>query len=493
MLLINIDSGISKPLYQQVFEEVKKKIDQGIVKPGYKLPSSRNFARQLGVNRSTVYRAYEELWALGYIISKPGSYSYVRKPAEIVKEPLEKSEKLIEWEDRITESSKVLLVQMRKQTFRKETSETINFIPLSPDPNILSTKEYRKCLNQVIQEQGPQLLQYGDPRGYKPLREYLAERMSLHGIFLNPDEILITNGIQNGLDLMLKLLIEPGSEILVEEPSYSAAIPLFKYYNASIITIPMKETGPDLHYLKDILKRKKPAFFYTIPNFHNPYGISTSQEHRENLLRIAEENELPILEDGFEEEMKYFGKAVMPIKSIDKKNMVTYFGTFSKVLFPGLRVGWVAGDKELIEKLGALKKAFSISGNELDQAALDRYCRFGYYEHHIKQIHRIYRKRMQTAMKAARRFFTEKNIRYTKPNGGYTFWVEIDDNKMSEEEFMDHLKNYNVMVCPGSWFHKGIPEKICFRISIAHRNEEEIEQGIKRISEAVKNTKESFK
>jgi GntR family transcriptional regulator/MocR family aminotransferase len=486
MLLININKNSKTPLYKQVFEALKQKIDNHALQYGDRLPATRAFAKQLGVNRSTIYKAYEELWALGYIDSKPGSYSTVRKPPEIAKKQEVYSISQIDWENRTNKPGNRLIKELKSHELSEISEDVIDFISLAPDPELLSTREYRKCLNQVVNEKGARLLQYGDPMGYSPLREYLSQRMRRHGIYADVDEIVITNGIQNGLDLIMKLFKREGLQILVEEPSYSAVLPLFGYYDAEILSIPMNRTGIDLDVLQKILEKNNPAFLYTIPNFHNPYGVTTSQEHRERLLSIAEHYNLLVLEDGFEEEMKYFGKAVMPVKSMDKNQRVLYFGTFSKVLFPGLRIGWIVGDRELVSKLGKLKKAFAISGNDLDQAALDLYCRNGYFDHHLKRIHREYRKRMQVAMKCARKWINESLVTYTKPLGGYTFWVELSNDQITETKLMNTLRSYNVAVSPGSMFYRGSPKRASFRISIAQCNETQIEIGIKHIADALK-------
>lgn len=492
MILIKLNRESKTPLFKQVFQALKERIDNHVLKPGERLPATRNFAAQLGVNRSTIYKAYEELWALGYIESKPGSYSTVRRPPELMKRETDKELPSINWKCRIPGNSQKLLDQTQKQRFSEEEPGTINFMPLSPDPSVISATAYRKCLNQVIRESGSQLLQYGDPMGYGPLRSYLSKRMKQHGIDVSSDQILITNGIQNGLDLIMKLLVSPGTEIFTEEPSYSAALPLFNYYQANITSIPMDYNGLNLKHLEQELSQKKPAFLYTMPNFHNPLGITTSQEHREKLLQLAEKYNLLILEDGFEEEMKYFGKAILPVKSMDKTQRVIYLGTFSKVLYPGLRVGWIAADSRLIHKLSLLMKAFSISGNDLDQAALHRFCIAGHYEHHLKRIHKIYRKRMQTAQKACRKWLSDEHIYYTQPIGGYTFWVEIRSTHVSEQELMQEFKNQQVAVCPGSIFHQKEPVHPSFRISIAHRHEFEIEEGIQRIAKAIQKFTRSY-
>jgi GntR family transcriptional regulator/MocR family aminotransferase len=171
MLLININKNSKTPLYKQVFEALKQKIDNHALQYGDRLPATRAFAKQLGVNRSTIYKAYEELWALGYIDSKPGSYSTVRKPPEIAKKQEVYSISQIDWENRTNKPGNRLIKELKSHELSEISEDVIDFISLAPDPELLSTREYRKCLNQVVNEKGARLLQYGDPMGYSPLRE----------------------------------------------------------------------------------------------------------------------------------------------------------------------------------------------------------------------------------------------------------------------------------------------------------------------------------
>ncbi len=222
-----------------------------------------------------------------------------------------------------------------------------------------------------------------------------------------------------------------------------------------------------------------------MPNFHNPTGITTSQAHREKLLKICEKSRVLLVEDGFEEEMKYLGKAVLPVKSMDYHNIVLYLGTFSKVLFPGLRIGWIAADKKCVEKLCAIKNIGDLSSSSLNQAALHLFCQKGHYDLHLKRVHKVYRKRMYTALRVARENIPNDIVSYTKPLGGYTIWFELKHSK-SEDEAIQHIYRHGVAVSPGSFYFPDTTKNICFRVSIAHRDEHEIEKGIKRLGEALR-------
>ncbi len=486
MLLLKLDNSIATPKYRQIMDQIIHMTESGILKFGSQLPSSRSLSESLGVNRSTVYKAYQELWALGYIDSHPGSYSYVRKRLAIQSHQTVQTESVIDWDRVVTGESRDLSVQYYKMTETQSLNNNIDFTPLSADPRLLPVEDYRKCFNKVLKDNGVKMLLYSDPGGNEQLRRFIIDRMGIHCISASTSEVMLTNGAQQAIELILKLLVTRDQPIIVEEPTYSSAIPLFRYYSRQLVGIPMRKNGMDLSLLEEAIKRNRPALVYTMPNFQNPMGVTTDQEHREQLLKICEKYQMPLIEDGFEEEMKYFGKAVLPIKSMDIHKLVFYVGTFSKSLFPGLRVGWITADKECIRKLTALKATSEISGNQANQAALNLFCRMGYYDLHIKRIHRIYRKRMQTALRIMKNSFPSDLFTYTVPVGGYTFWVEMRQPAVTEETILQNINDHGASVSPGSIFFPNESHRVCFRLSIAHRNEEEIEEGLGRVIAALR-------
>jgi DNA-binding transcriptional MocR family regulator len=486
-LLINIDGQSRQPVFRQIIDQIIAFIDAGALKTGARLPSTRLLADKLGVNRSTVYKAYQELWSLGYLESKPGSYSTVRNRPKVVTQQRKPDESLIHWQERITPISEDLYrASLKEQAVVRKIapSDAVNFIPLSPDSRLFPMDAFRKCMNHVLIGEGVDLLQYGSPLGYGPLREYIADRMRLHSVSVTADEIMITTGAQNAIELLLKMLAAPGSVVAFETPTYSRAIDIFKLGGVKMLGIPMNKNGMDLDALEHLIKKESPALVYTITNFHNPTGITTGQSHRERLLRICERRRIPLVEDGFEEEMKYFGKAVLPVKSMDHHGVVIYLGTFSKILFPGLRIGWIAAEQACIDRLVPIQRTLILSGNLLDQAALDRFCRLGHYDLHVKRMHRIYRKRMLSALSAADKYLPKKHVSWTTPAGGYTIWIRVKGLSMTEEDVTGHILSDGVMALPGSSHFYGSSDGLYFRLSIAHLDETEIEEGIRRLGKS---------
>ena len=486
-MLLKIDRVSSQPLYKQIIDGIKAMVDQGVIGFDQALPSTRNLARKLGVNRSTVVRAYEELQAFGYLKSTSGSYSIVQKRRkEVEYDPERKS--LLEWAEFSNPQARklheiFLRYSPEGRINGKSENEAINISQLDLDPRLYPMKEFRRCVNQVLHETGSECLQYGTYKGYPPLRRCIAQRLRLHGISVSEEEILITNGAQQALDLLIRVLAGSGRKIAVEAPTYSHIIPILKFNGVIILEIPMKEEGMDLDFLNSALNKEQVSFVYTIPNFQNPTGLTTNHPHREKLLNICLQHRVPIVEDGFEEDMKYFGKVPLPIKSIDEKNIVIYLGTFSKALFPGLRIGWITADKDCINRITALKRFSDLTSGNLSQMALHEFMRRGYYDIHLKRLHRIFRKRMHTALTTMEKCFP-RTIHWTHPTGGYTIWIKMP-KKLGERQLHEYMLKHGVVVSPGSYYFSQAPQSQYIRISIASINEEEIKEGIVRLGKAL--------
>jgi GntR family transcriptional regulator/MocR family aminotransferase len=309
--------------------------------------------------------------------------------------------------------------------------------------------------------------------------------MQLHGIHVDEKELLITAGAQSAIDLVFKTFTRPGDRVVLESPTYSRVIGQCELYDTQVLSIPMDEEGMIPEELERVCRRENPAMIYSIPNFHNPTGITSSHSRREEILRICERQRIPLIEDGFEEEMKYFGREVLPIKSMDRHGTVVYLGTFSKVLFPGVRIGWVAADRGAVARLAAVQKYSHLCGPPADQAALAQFCEKGLYDVHIKKMHRVYRSRMQTALEALEKHMPTGDVSWTRPAGGYTLWLRISRPGLEEERFLEACAARGVMLAPGRYFFTGSQGDLYFRISVGTVDAEHIERGIRLIAETI--------
>ncbi len=488
-MLIKISPKLSVPVYKQIINQVRSLIDQGALEPGQPLPPSRRLAEQLGVNRSTVFLAYAELQALGYLQSRPGSYNFVqRRRKETPYDPERTS--LIPW---AAVSSPLAAVTY--ETFlgyRPESAPPseggeppLDLASLVPDSHLYPVEDFRRCVQSVLQGSGREALQYGSHQGYLPLRQTIARRLRLHGISVSEEEILVTNGAQQGIDLVARILGGKGRTVVVETPTYASAIALLRFNGLETLGVPMTPEGLDLDALQKTLAANRAAFLYTMPNFQNPTGITTDHQHRERLLNICLRHKVPIVEDGFEEDMKYRGPVDMPLKSIDEGNIVIYLGTFSKALFPGLRLGWITAEKELIRRVLAVKRFCDLSSNNFSQMAMHRFCQGGYYDKHLKRLHRIFRKRMQTALRSLAEF-CPPSVSWTEPAGGYTIWMKLP-RRLSKDELLKHVVPQGVAVSPGEYYFLGKGPSRYFRISISSLGEQEIREAVRRLGRALHN------
>ena len=484
MILLNVDKSSRIPVFRQITDRIVELVKEGTLPPGTRLPPTRVLAQRVGVNRSTVYRAYQDLWALGYIDARPGSYSTIRRRMDIVTDGASPPGGAFDWAGVSRPRSEELHRTMcsLRDHVAAPAPGVIRFSSLTADRDLGPAEELKSSIRQVFAREGRGLLDYGDPAGYKPLRETISRRMRTHGVTVGADEILITNGSQQAVDLVLRLLTEPGSRIAIETPTYALALPLIRLHGLRIVGIPMRDNGMDLEVLERRLATDRPALVYTIPSFHNPTGITTDQAHRERLLSLCQELGVPIVEDGFEEEMKYSGKVVLPIRSMDVHGSVVYLGTFSKVVFPGLRIGWIAAHRECIQRLLAIQRFTCLSLGTVGQVAVHRFCEQGLYEEHIRRVHRTYRKRMQAMIESLRAELPRGVVRWTEPTGGYTLWVDLPGVTMDESQFMARLCGAGVAVTPGSLFFPSRPKVISFRMSISNLTEPDIREGIRRLA-----------
>jgi DNA-binding transcriptional MocR family regulator len=488
-MLLHIDRESRVPLHEQIRAQVALHIDQGTLAAGARLPPSRRLATTLGLNRSTVYRAYQDLWAQGYLESRSGAYSTVRARLRTGKACSPAGDALLDFERLSAPAPRRLFAQVasmaRLSALAKDPS-LINFSSLAADRELCPVDELQRAFRQVIASRGKAIFDYGDPAGYRPLRETVAANLRVHGVAVTAEEVLITNGAQHGFDLLLRLFGRPGAAVAMESPTYAMAIKSCQQQSVGIASVPMRADGMDLSLLDRRLRTRDIAFVYTMPNFHNPTGISTTQDHREKLLALCESHRVPLVEDGFEEELKYFGHVVLPIKSMDNTGTVIYLGTFSKVIFPGLRVGWLAAHRDCVARLLAVSRVAALSGNVLTQAAVSRFCDGGAYEEHIRRVHRAYRPRMRALLDGLAEHMPKARVTWSKPQGGYTLLVRCRlRRRLGEAAAMDHLRAAGVLVSPGSLHFVSPPADFCFRLSLANVSAEKIQEGCRRLGKAL--------
>ena len=287
---------------------------------------------------------------------------------------------------------------MRPSTIRgilKVTAQpdVISFAGGLPAPELFPVEAVREASDHVLRELGSDALQYGESEGYRPLREWIADEMGARGVPTASDDVLITNGSQQVLDLVGKALLDPGDVILTETPTYLAAIQAFQVLEATFVSIPTDEHGLIPDAVPELIERHRPKFLYTIPNFQNPTGITLALERRERLAEIAAQHDLLIVEDDPYGKLRYSGAEIPPIAHWDTAGRVLYASTFSKTISPGIRVGWVVPPKELFEPLLILKQASDLHTSSLGQRIVHRYLTAADQSAHLERIRSAYGER----------------------------------------------------------------------------------------------------
>jgi DNA-binding transcriptional MocR family regulator len=489
VLLLRIDEKSRTPLHRQILERISEKLLSGALRPGERLPSTRALAEKLGVHRSTVALAYQQLWSLGFVDLHPGARPRVRARAALVR-PRDRGESgLIDWSKIASPAANAALDEHRASppsSAQRPRSRLISFARLEVDRRLFPLARFRSCLNRAFARHGEALMRYGAPAGFWPLRQTLARRLAGHGISVTADDILLTNGSQQAIDLVFRMIAAPGKSVAFESPTYNAMLALLRLHGLKPAEVPVSDEGFDLNVLEGVMRRERPALVYTMPSFQNPTGVSTSQAHRERLLSLCEAHHTPILEDGFEEEMQYTGRIILPLKSMDRRRVVIYAGTFSKVLFPGARIGWVAADRECVERLTALRRFAEIAPSTLVQAAIDELCRDGSYDRHIARMHRVFRKRMHTALDALREHIRPEWADWTDPAGGYLVWLRLRPLPSTRHDLARVLAAHGVEASLGHLFFYSQRPPAHLRLSIATLTEEEIVQGVRRLASALR-------
>ncbi|MBQ1782736.1 MAG: PLP-dependent aminotransferase family protein [Gammaproteobacteria bacterium] len=458
-MLLNLDCHSSTPLYRQIHDQISVLIDGGQLLPDQQLPPTRTLAQRLGVNRSTVVRAYSELAAAGYVASLSGSSVRVRQRL-----PFANRTAAAGW-----------LQAGSPPSVAADSGGALPFdlATLAPDPRLAPVAEWRRALAQVLARRGAELLGYGEPQGDLRLRQWLADYLRRHRIDIDAEQLLLTNGAQQALDLILRWRIRPGDRVVVESPTYAQLLPLLAAVGADVVAVPMTVEGMDLARLSTVLAERKPVLVCTMPSFHNPTGITTSQSHRERLLALCDAAQVMVVEDGFVEEMKYAGPAVPPLKALDQHQSVVYVGTLSKVMGPGLRIGYVAAHPAVIHALTELSQQTSLGGAPLLQAAAWQFCRNGWFAAYLQRLHRHYRRRLQTLLRLLDAAALP-GVCYQRPSGGYLLWLTLPNSKKSEDELVDALASAGVAVRGGRRFYPEPPATVALRLSIARLDEGQI-------------------
>lgn len=394
------------------------------------------------------------------------------------------------WEYRYAHRTKQMGSSVIRELLKlTEQPDIISFAGGLPAPEVFPLEQFRDACNRVLEEFGPQALQYSTTEGYRPLREMIARHTRRYAVEVTPENILITSGSQQALDFIGRLFINRGDHIVVESPTYLGAIQAWNAYGAQYITIPTDEHGMIVDELEKAL-RVGPKFIYVLPNFQNPGGWTLSLERRKRLVELADRYGVPIVEDDPYGQLRYEGEHLPPVVALDSQyraengkhysGNVIYLSTFSKILAPGIRLAWVIAPQEVIRRLVMAKQAADLHTATFNQMVAYEVGKGGFLDEHVKVIRRVYKERRDVMLEMMEELFPPQ-VRWTRPEGGMFLWVMMPKGTDAAEVLRLAIER-KVAFVPGAPFHPNGGGENTMRINFSYSSPETIRQGITRLA-----------
>lgn len=363
--------------------------------------------------------------------------------------------------------------------------QIISFAGGLPAPELFPVKEMKAAVDKAFDTHGQEVMQYGAAKGVAVLRELIQKHVKeKEDVDAELDNVLVTTGSEQVLDLVGKAFVNPGDTVLVEQPTYLCALDVFKTYGANFAGVEMDEQGMKMDALEEALKaHPNTKLIYTVPNFQNPTGRTMTLDRRKKLAELAAKYDVYVLEDNPYGEIRFAGDHVPAVKSFDKTGHVFYMSTFSKTLAPGFRLGWVVADSEVVNKLTVLKQSADLHTDNLVQYAVAQFFADNDVDAHVKEISNLYGKRKQLMADGIKQYFPA-GVKYTDPEGGMFLWVEVPGVDDTVELFKECLK-HNVAFVPGDPFFAGQPQPGAFRLNYSNAQEDQIKAGMKQLGAAL--------
>jgi GntR family transcriptional regulator/MocR family aminotransferase len=487
-LRIPIDRESDVPVYRQVQDYIREGILSGSLQPEMQLPASRKLGGDLGINRLTIEKAYGELEAQGLIYTRVGSGTYVAH------RPIEEHETIKgnncfefpDWQKKLKNFSPLVIYRDEDEILNEiHHPDPITFASGIGDANLFPVDEFRKVIQGVLKRDGMAALEYGDKEGYRPLREMIVQILGSQGLHTQVEHVMITAGSQQAISLISQILLKPGDTVLVERPTYGGALNLFRSIGARIISVPVDEKGMMVELLEPLLKEHRPKLIYTIPNFQNPTGACMNGSRRRLLVALADKYNVPILEDDFVGDLRYEGFANPSLKALDPGGRVIYVSTFSKMLMPGLRMGYIVTEGPLFDRLVEWKVVNDLATSSLLQRALESYVTVGRYQAHLRKATMMYGKRCEAMIQAIHHHLPV-DVKFTRPQGGLFIWLELPE-MIEAKELLPVACWHGVGFTVGNPFYIDPQDgKHGLRLNIVAQTPERIELGIIRLNEAIR-------
>ena len=491
MLPLHLQPESHIPLYVQLRDQLRALVHSGELRTGDRIPASRELAGQLGVHRTTVANAYAELESEGLIQGHVGRGTFIRNNdlRQFSPPPRENGNGgALRWES--------LFADERGEDGLSRLMPpippgAIAFTSARPPDEFFPVEEFRRCCNSVMRKEGRRVLQFGPTDGHEPLKEALIQMLGAEGLNVSDEQIMITNGGQQSIDLLCKAFLRPGDAVAVENPAYPGALRIFS--SARIRALPVAvqahtsrdgAVGLDIESLEAVLMQNRVKFILLTPDFHNPTGTVLPVPQRRRLLEIAAHYHVPVVEDTIYSRLRFRGNATPSLRALDRSGNAIQIDSFSKIAFPGLRVGWCIAPESVIERLRLVKQSTDLHTDQLAQATLAEFIRRGHLESHLVRMRKVYRHRLEALEEALEKHMPEETT-WTKPDGGMCLWLSLPPG-FDAAELLIHVRERGVLFVPGRYFYAQHPQPNTLRLGFSAIDEKHIGRGIQIIGETLK-------
>ncbi len=473
---ISLDPGSSVPLYKQLADSVSTLIALGSMQAGQKLPPTRELAGQLGLNRTTVSAAYTLLEQSGVIKGHVGRGSFVAPR-------LNQSESHLRNTSAQPKDWTAILPPL-ESAFPPAHNVEISFASSRPAQHEFPLTAFRRLSKQVIDSpEAAEILQLGSPYGYAPLRRYLMDDAAAAGIARLGDDLMVTNGCQQALDLVARLFVStssPGSNgarVVLEDPGYHGMLRVFSRAGADLLPVAVDQSGMDVEALEETVRRQSPRLVVVTPSFQNPTGATLALERRRRIVSLAQRYGFVLVENDIYSELRYQGKPLPTLKELDETGNTILLRSYSKISFPGLRVGWVIAPRAVVAHLAEAKQVSDLHSDQLSQAVLLRFAESGELARHLERTRIAGAERLNAAIHALR-LYLPAGAAFTRPEGGMSLWIELPA-PLTAQALLSRVQERGVNFLPGRYFSARPRHERGLRISFGSLSTEEITRGIK--------------
>jgi DNA-binding transcriptional MocR family regulator len=479
---ISLSKAGSEPLYKQLFDQIASRILSRAFPAGYRLPPTRSLAAELATNRNTVVRAYADLEAAGFVLSTVGRGTFVALDATVASPKGAASEGGLPWASLVANFAK--LGAERAQRFGRSGSgrDVINLTQMQPPAELLPDRLVRRCFDHVIKAHGARALGYAPPEGLSALRQLIVADLARQGVPAHADDVLITTGSQQALDLVARALIAPGDTFLVDAATYAGAINVFSLAGARLVPVPSDAEGPEMAALER-LTRVGAKGFYLMPNCNNPTGAEISAARRKSLVAWSLRTNIPLIEDDYGSDL-WLGEAAPPPCLRSLNGDVIYMSTFSKKLVPALRIGFIVCPAKLRPVLVGIKRTIDLGTSLLLQYLLAEFLERGYLRAHLNKTLPEYRIRRDALEHALVRHLPP-DMKWQRPERGLVLWLPLPKGYDSESVFEEALRR-GVLVGPSALYEVEARPEPGLRLAFCAEPAERLALGARRLGEALR-------